>query len=78
MPYKQFITYVGGQKKYAIKNLRTGNITKFNTEKNRETGIRMREMYSHGFTPTNKKSFTYVKKHLRKGRKVIKHKRRFR
>jgi hypothetical protein len=55
MPYRKFITYKDGKKKYAIQNTNTGKITRYSSEKKRETGIRMREMYSHGFTPTKVK-----------------------
>jgi len=72
MPYKKFRK--GG--KYCIKNLKTGNITCFSSEEKRETGIRMREMFSHGFVPTNKTQ-TNVKAHPRKRTKgVIQHTRK--
>ena len=77
MPYKKYTTTREGKRVYAIKNLRTGRVTKFSTPENRETGIRMREMYSH-FKPTKKK--VIVKKHSRilrnKKVNVKQHKRR--
>ena len=76
MPYRKYTTFVGGEKKYAIQNLRTGNITRYSSPEDRETGIRIREMYSHNFIPGKKKNFTTVKKHRRKNWNVKKHKRR--
>ena len=64
MPYKKYTTTRDGKTVYAIKNLRTGNITKFSTPEKRETGIRMREMYS--FNPTKKRVRVMVRKHSRK------------
>jgi hypothetical protein len=74
MPYKKFTTYSGGEKKYAIQNLRTGKITRYSSPEDRDEGIRIREAFAHGFNPTKK--FTTVKKHLRKGRGVKNHRRR--
>ena len=47
MPY---IKFKSGDR-YAIKNTRTGNITRYHSAEARETGIRVREAYSHGWKP---------------------------
>jgi len=52
MPYDKFTCYVGGQKKYCTKNRKTGQIVHYSSAEKRENGIRVREMYSHGFHPT--------------------------
>lgn len=51
MPYLKYTSTRDGKKVYCLKNIKTGNITHFKSEEARETGIRMREMYSHGFRP---------------------------
>jgi len=60
MPYKKFKK--GG--KFCIKNLRTGKVTCYGSEKKRKTGIKMREAFAHGWKPTRLK--TTVRKHTRR------------
>ena len=55
MPYSKFTKIVNGKKKYCIRNLRTGKITCYDSPEKRETGIRMKEAFAHGFKPTRKK-----------------------
>ena len=69
MPYELFKQ----DGKYCTRNIRNGKITHYTSAKNRETGIKMREMYSHGFVPVKQhtkvsqkgKPFR-VKQHARK------------
>ena len=70
MPYTKFTCYKKGVKKYCTRNTRNGNVTHYSSEQKRDTGIRMHEMYSHGFQPTR------VTQHTRKGRTVRSHYRR--
>ena len=51
MPYTKFTTYKEGKKYYSTRNLRNGKVVNYTSEKNRETGIRMREAFSHRFKP---------------------------
>lgn len=51
MPYQKFTKYEKGVKYYAARNTRNGKVTKYTSDENRETGIKMREMYSHGWQP---------------------------
>ena len=68
MPYEKFRK----GKKYCIRNKRTGKVTCYSSVAKRETGIRMKHAFAHGFVPTR----INVKKHKRKGRTVRNHKRR--
>lgn len=43
---------------------------------NAKSTLRLLRGIEHGFKPTGKKSFTTVKKHKRKGKRVKKHRRR--
>lgn len=51
MPYKLFTKYQDGQKKWCTRNLRTGQVIHYSSPEKKETGIRMREAFSHGFRP---------------------------
>ncbi len=78
MPYKEFEKVIDGQKRYCIKNIRTGKVTCYYSSEKREIGIKMKEAFAHGFKPTRLKKSTIVRRHRRKGRKVIKHRRKLR
>lgn len=52
MPYKLFTKTIKGKKQHCTRNKRTGQEVCYKTKKNRKTGIRMREMFAHGFKPT--------------------------
>ena len=56
MPYEKFTKIVKGKKKYCLKNKVTGNVTCYSSEEKRNTGIRMKEAFAHGFKPTGKKT----------------------
>jgi len=53
MPYDKFTCVKAGKKMYCTRNIETGKIVHYTSEKNRETGMRMREMFSHGFVPSH-------------------------
>ena len=59
--------------KYCTKNIRTGRITRYSSEEKRDTGIRLKEAFAHGFKPTGK---IPVIEHKRKGKTVKKHSRK--
>lgn len=54
MPYKKFIKTVQGKKKYGLQNIKTGKVALFSSKEKRETGIRMKEAFAHGWIPTKK------------------------
>lgn len=51
MPYKKYERTIDGQKRYVAENIETGQVVRYYTPENRETGIRMHEAFSHGFKP---------------------------
>ena len=65
--------------KYKTEYKKLGLDIKYYSPESRETGIRIKEMFAHGFKPTRlKKSSTTVRQHRRKGKSVRKHNRRLR
>ena len=58
MPYKKFTKKVKKKKKYCVRNVETGKVTCYSSEKKRKTGIRMKEAFHHGFVPTGKRKKT--------------------
>lgn len=47
MPHQQYTTIMKGVKKYVLKNTQTGKTYYFGSEKKRETGKRMHEIFKH-------------------------------
>ncbi|MBC8181495.1 hypothetical protein H8E88_10270 [candidate division KSB1 bacterium] len=55
MPYQKFTKIIKGKKNFCIKNKQTGKVTCYDSEKKRETGIRMKEAFKHGFKMKKRK-----------------------
>lgn len=55
MPYEKFVKQVKGKKKFCIKNKQTGKVTCYDSEKKRETGIKMKHAFRAGWKPTRLK-----------------------
>lgn len=66
MPYRQFEKIIDGEKRYCIKNIRTGKVTCYYSPGNRETGIRIKEAFAHGFKPTGKVGLAGASKKTRR------------
>jgi hypothetical protein len=55
MPYNKFRRW----NKYCIRNLKTGKVTCFQSQQDRDKGIRIREAFAHGFKPTRKSTMMH-------------------
>ena len=55
MPYSKFSTTRKGKPAFGIKNKQTGKVTVYSSKAKRETGIKMKHAFAHGFKPTRKK-----------------------
>lgn len=64
MPYRKYVCYQNGVKKYCTKNLRNGKITHYSSPEKRETGIRMREMYSNNFVQSYSRRSKKGRRHI--------------
>jgi len=55
MPYQKYTKTIKGKKKFCIRNKQTGQETCYDSEKKRNTGIKIKEAFKHGFKLTKEK-----------------------
>lgn len=51
MPYKLFEKKVDNILKYCTKNINTGKVICYGSKEKRQTGIRIKEAFAHGWKP---------------------------
>lgn len=62
MPYSYFTKTVNGEKKWCTRNLETGKVTEYESEKKRKHGVMMRHAIDKGFKPTGAKGTGKIKR----------------